>query len=705
MTMNVNIFSLIPLAGAAISTALGILVFRSGTRALLARTFFVTSILLSAWNLHFVALYSISDLQTALYAASRFRWASILLQPTMLLLILALRDQISKPWRNVLITDYLLSLTLCWADMNGWVVTSLRHYSWGYYSVGGTWYSVFSFSVIANALLAAIALIAHYRSATEASTRHKLKFWLLGIAVAFPLGATNLLPAYGISFYPLGNLGNVFWASTIAYAIARHRLLDAGIVAARSAASLLALTSLLIPLSLLSVWLQVRDFGTASTELTVSFAILAGATAILFPNTRAALHQTFVRKFFPDKIATRDSLLALSRQAARTLDRDRLARELTIGLERILDAEAVLLAVRTGPSQDFIILSSIGYPSIGNSVSTDSALGAFFDIHTESLTISEAQSRSRERRFDAIADEMMHTGIELLLPLHQSGPPIGILALGRRAKYQPYTSEDVDALESLAAEAALALENLRLSQQLRMSQDLIQRADRSSALGVLAAGMAHEIRNPLVSIRTFLQLVPDRRDDEEFMTTFLKTASDEVERISRLINELLSFARSPSPVFDRVDLVELVESAVLLVNPQAKRSRVKVVHKKGVFIPSVHGSFEQLRQVVLNLVFNSIQACAATGTVTITTRTTQVQGRAFGEIEVSDDGCGIPPENIERLFDPFFTTRSSGTGLGLSIVKQIISEHGGTISVTSSPNVSTTFLVQIPVYTEPEQGM
>lgn len=701
--MNLNVFSLTPLLAAGISAALGIVVFRSTANRHLAGVFLLVSLFLTSWNLHFVALYSISHADSALAVASKFRWGSILLQPTILFLVLSLREQLPWVWRAILAADYILSLTLCIADWNGLVVASLRHFPWGYYSVGGSWYSIFSLSVLGNVCLALIALLTHYRASTEATIRHQLRFWLLGVAVALPLGTTNLLPAYGVSFYPLGNLGNVFWAATITYAVARHRLLDAGLVATQSAATVLVLAVLLTPFTVAMFWFQMRDFGATSSELTLSAALLTGVAAVAFPYLRGRLTDSFVRTLFPGKLAAREALLALSKTAAGILDRDRLLREVTIGLERAFEAESVVVAIRERSGNDFDIEVATGRVSGGaRTIPAAHGIGAAFEQRRSTLTLAEARGLIANTQSSSVSEQMMRSGWEVCVPILRSGPPFGILALGRRAKYQPYTSQDLELLESLAAEIALALDNARLHEQLQISRDLIHRADRSSALGVLAAGMAHEIRNPLVSIRTFLQLVSERRNDEEFMTTFLKTASSEVERISTLISELLSFARSPNPTFVEVDLNDLVNSAVVLVSPEAKRARVSMELRPGSLTSPIRGSFEQLRQVVVNLLFNAVQACSCGDTIKVGTRIIQIEGDHMGEIEISDTGCGIPHEDIEKLFNPFFTTKSTGTGLGLSIVQQIINEHGGKVMVTSVPGSSTTFLVQVPVSRSPE---
>jgi len=242
----------------------------------------------------------------------------------------------------------------------------------------------------------------------------------------------------------------------------------------------------------------------------------------------------------------------------------------------------------------------------------------------------------------------------------------------------------------------VALQNSKLYEELRKSREIISRAGRLSALGTLAAGIAHEIRNPLVSIQTFFQLAPQRLGDEEFMTSFLGLAGTEVKRITGLIAELLTFAKSPSPSFGPIKVNEISDRAVALLKPQAHSEGVNLSSCLGASVSYVQGDADQIMQVVLNLALNAIQATPRGGSVTVTTREAPVAPSKFTQIEIRDTGCGIPPESLECIFDPFFTTKEKGTGLGLSIAQQIVSESGGFLEVESAVGIGTRVVVNVP---------
>jgi two-component system sensor histidine kinase HydH len=208
--------------------------------------------------------------------------------------------------------------------------------------------------------------------------------------------------------------------------------------------------------------------------------------------------------------------------------------------------------------------------------------------------------------------------------------------------------------------------------------------------------LAHEIRNPLVSIRTFTQLLPERLDDAEFRSRFLDLTLSEVDRICALVNELLAFARPTPAALEPVDLTGSVERLCLLLASQAKNRGVGLLMVPSPADVVVVADEDQIKQVVMNVILNAVQACAEGGRVRVSCYTTETPDGRMGCVEVVDDGCGIAEDAVSRIFDPFFTTRSEGTGLGLSVAHRIVSSHGGVIDVRSRPGRGSTFVVRLP---------
>jgi signal transduction histidine kinase len=229
----------------------------------------------------------------------------------------------------------------------------------------------------------------------------------------------------------------------------------------------------------------------------------------------------------------------------------------------------------------------------------------------------------------------------------------------------------------------------------------VARADRLGTVGTLAAGIAHEINNPLVSIQTFLTLAPAKRAerDPEFWGPYHQLAVAELERIRGLVATMSRLARGGGERVLRApcELRTVVEEAVRLVSHEAHEAQVTLAVELEPGTGKVVAAREQLHQVLLNLLLNAIQATPAGGRITIRSWSDDAEPPSAW-LEVADTGCGIEPAHVEQIFDPFFTTKGPdlGTGLGLMICHHIVSDHGGTIEVESAPGRGARFRVRLP---------
>jgi signal transduction histidine kinase len=228
------------------------------------------------------------------------------------------------------------------------------------------------------------------------------------------------------------------------------------------------------------------------------------------------------------------------------------------------------------------------------------------------------------------------------------------------------------------------------------ARELLARADRLAVLGTLAAGVAHEVRNPLVSVRTFIELLPERLHDEEFRTSFRDLTLAEIERICALLNDLLAFAR-PAPGHEEAsDLNALVLQTVRLLEPEGRKCGVSLATRCAAGLLPVAVEEGRLKQVLMNVILNAIQASAARGAVEISTRQSPPPDEGWSIVEVVDSGPGIPPELAPHIFDPFVTTKETGSGLGLHVAQRIASDHGGAIRARSGPDGGTIFAIHLP---------
>ena len=225
-----------------------------------------------------------------------------------------------------------------------------------------------------------------------------------------------------------------------------------------------------------------------------------------------------------------------------------------------------------------------------------------------------------------------------------------------------------------------------------------RRADRLSALGAMATGIAHEIRNPLVAIKTFAELLPERADDQEFRSTFAKVAVKEIHRIEQLLARLRALAVPTTFPLRPLDLQLPLAETLDLLRGEADRRRARSIVEIEHDLPPVLGEPDQLKQLFLNLFLNGLEAMTAGGTLSVTVRADRERpDRGLVTVRVTDTGPGIPREDLARVFEPFFTTKSSGTGLGLAICRSIADAHRAALWAEPGPaGIGTTFVVQFP---------
>lgn len=221
----------------------------------------------------------------------------------------------------------------------------------------------------------------------------------------------------------------------------------------------------------------------------------------------------------------------------------------------------------------------------------------------------------------------------------------------------------------------------------------MQRLDRLANLGMLSAGMAHEIKNGMVAIKTFVDLLAKKNPDEELT----EVVGRELHRINAIVTQMLRIAAPASANFKTVRVHEVLDHSLRLLQPQVSGKLITVKKNCRAESDAVRGDDAQLQQVFMNLLLNALEAMGPNGTLAIGTEMADGEnGARVLQIQIQDSGVGISPENLARLFEPFFTTKKNGTGLGLAICRRIIHEHHGSIHAQSESGKSSRFSISLP---------
>jgi signal transduction histidine kinase len=222
----------------------------------------------------------------------------------------------------------------------------------------------------------------------------------------------------------------------------------------------------------------------------------------------------------------------------------------------------------------------------------------------------------------------------------------------------------------------------------------LQRLDRLANLGTLSAGIAHEIKNGLVPIQTFVELMAQKSDDRELAASVQR----EIKRINSLVSQMLRFAVPRPTTFRNVHVHDVLDISLRLLQHQFTAKMITVARDFRAVPGIIRGDEDQLQQVIMNLMLNALEAMGTEGTLTISTEIAAGDNRDHWlKIGIRDTGMGIPQENLQRVFEPFFTTKKNGTGLGLAISQRVAREHQGKIEAQSEHGKGSTFIISLPL--------
>jgi len=677
---------LVPLTAALANLFICALVGRQGLRDGLHRAFAIMALAIASWNLAIFSLYYFEDPVAAEWWSRVFRVGICLAPATILHFALALSESRGRAWGGLLGVGYAVAGVLVIANLRGLLVSGLTPHTWGWYVEAAPLYGLLTASILISLALWAERVWRCYRRPASPRQRVQAKFWLLGGLIQIPFALTNLLPMYGVNAYPLGSVGNALFTGIVAYAIVRHRLMDVDYVVRKGVSLVLALAVVLVPGGVgLAALERALSIGTEGSLLLVYAALaLALVAVVLVPTLQEAIETRVHRALFPNLYDYRRRLRELAAGLAHILDQEELARRLGSTLMDILDIEPCQVFLRDEQTRQLVLAHPPPEPT---TAPLPDSVTAALDALSEPMLRAEI-----EAAHPAAAGLVGAQGWEVVVPLRISDRLIGLVCLGANKNFRIFSAEDLQLLAAVASAATVALDNARLSHRLRRSEAVLERANRLSSLGTLAGGIAHEIRNPLVAVKTFLDLLPERLHDAAFVANFRTLSLSELQRVTKLISDLLSLGKSPTAGRSLVAVGETLEPVMRLMESTSRKRGVELIEVFAPDLPTIWADADQLKQIALNLLLNAIEMSPPGGKVRLEIGVAE----ETVVLEVHDEGPGIPRSQLENIFLPFYTTKDTGTGLGLAMVHQMVVEHGGEISVDSTPGRGTVFRVTFP---------
>jgi signal transduction histidine kinase len=533
--------------------------------------------------------------------------------------------------------------------------------------------------------------------------RLQIKYCLLGMFVSSILAVflNVILPLLGTSrFSNLGPPSTLIMVSFITYAIVKHRLMDINIVLKKGTTYVLLTFLLFVPSAILIFVTQNVFFERINYLFSAIIILVLLVVAFLFNKIKPGTEKAVEQFLFKDRYDYRETLGKFSKAMVSILDLQSLSKRIIETITQTMGVEKASLFLLNEEKGGFEIFESknINMTSSTSLLTKGDPLPHYLQKIGEIIIREELAKGIYIPELSRVINEMSLLEAEASIPLISKGQLIGVINLGHKFSRDFYSQEDIELLNTLANQTAIAIENAKLYEDLKKSKSYMRRADRLASLGTLTAGLAHEIRNPLVAIKTFTQLLPERLDDEEFRSHFLNIASMEVDRIALLINELLDFARPSDPKLELENINNILDGMTLLISTESKKKHIHINKNYTADLPLVNIDRDQIKQVFLNILLNAVYATPENGEINVKTRSfVKPGGEPYIQIEFTDSGHGIPKEHLEDIFNPFFTTKTTGSGLGLSISSQIVQDHKGYIDVESQVDKGTSFFVNLPL--------
>lgn len=608
-----------------------------------------------------------------------------------------------------IVANYLISTLFLLLIPTPHLINGQYSYFWGYYPKAGDLHPLF---LVYFFSVSAASLLKLYRGGYQAkeesipleATRSKYAFWAFVIGY---LASVDFAQSYGYEFYPTGYLFVSLWIMIITYAILKYQLMDIATIRTKAQIlpyghALVLIPSYVVVLVLIRLFTGSMQYILAGT-LVATFLILSGILVNLQKMTEKAVGKALFRKTHD----AYETLSTFSKALVRILDLKTLTEEIVLTLVKVMGIKTVTLYLLDKEKNIYAPASSyglLGEDMTERHFAASNPLPLQLEKMQAILVREELEHAPPRSRAHSLIATLHAMRADVCVPFINKNVLVGFCILGPRTMHQMYSDQDLSLLTTLAQATAIALDNAALYAELKRSQTLVRRADRLRSLETIAGGFAHEIRNPLTSIKTFIQLTPERKDDPEFIGYFSTVVAEDVARIERLIQEILDYSRYMQPKFLEEDVNDVVASCLYFVRIKADAKSVLIQQDYAQGLPHVTLDRQQIKQVLLNLLINAIDAMNGDGGQLIvkTHRLAKSPDDSWVQIEIGDTGCGIAPADLDHIFDPFYTTKHAseereGTGLGLTIAHQIVQEHGGHITVESELGKGTTFSISLPV--------
>jgi len=680
--------------GFLITASIGIVVFLYHPRKRTNQYWGLLCLSVSLWNfgrlMRLIAATN-TDYESGLFWCRLMYIGAILIPVFFYLFILGLLE---KPFRYkiLLFSPALFFLSIVFSNLM--IKDIVLQFSSLYYPVPGPFYPFFLIYFLSFAATAHYHLYASFKT-SSGYKKNQIRYVSLASIIGFLSGLTTFPLVFNIPFPPIGAPLVSLYTLITAYAIVKYRLMDIKIIIKKTITYSFLVFLIIIPCFLLIINSMKHLEHLDRPDIWFSILVLSTMLFLSFTVTKIKdkMERTIEQKLFPSRYDYLQTLKHISQDIGAISNLQELLRKLSVILHSIFGLSKSSFLLFDSKKKVFTVTYSQGVEKadIENlSLKADDRLFSWFGENDKILILEELEQSPKHSEYLEIIYTMHSLESEICIPLFFQKHLAGIINLGSKESGEMFSNEELKFLSTLANQVAVAIENSKLYSRML-------RTDRLAAVGTLAARLAHEIRNPLVSIKTVTELLPERIDDPEFRTHFLGIAINEIDRIKQLVDDMLNFSKPYAPKFQNEDVNQIIHDMLHLLQSETRSKNLTVNYDPDENLPPIKLDKDQIKQVILNIMLNAVHACNENNTIYISTRLIDIDHNSQNlQIEIRDNGVGIQEKDLENLFDPFFSTKHDGVGLGLSIAHQIVQEHDGLLEVDSEFGRGTSFYINIP---------
>ena len=697
--------------------SIGFFVLRQNKNSIINIAFFYKCLAMGFWLFSISFVYSSNKQELAIKLYRNFTFLGVVnIMPSVMFFTMAWSGELRYK-KSFVVMNYLVSLlvyVLAITTDKLILPHQMRKYFWGYYPIYTFWMAPYLIFFLAQFIISTRGLYSAYSFEKIPIKKIQKRMVFIALLIAVSASADFLPKFFWLAMYPYGYISMFIYISLVAYSIVRYKAFDIETVIHKTIMWLVTFSFIIIPIFLFYKWIfpQIRESNALQawfwslSLLLAAFYLRAIQPKIdhLFQRRRSNLEE-IAHRFAEDLV----QLKGLSQLIPRLED----------VISETLYSQQVSIFIYDEKTGTYKLKNRLKKSDAIAELKADNAFLIWLSknnklAYKEFADIDPAYALMKEKA----EDYFNTTGSTVVIPLVLNEKLLGIINLGRKSNFRPYSAMDFYFLNTLKNQSAIAISNSLLyenmedqvrqrTKELLQAQKQLIQVEKLATVGTLAGGVAHEINNPLTAILTNVQMLLALGNtlDADSQES-LQLIEEATKRCRTIVQKLMTYAKKPLEPAEltKINLLNVVNNVVTFLGYQLEQENIKLVSEGQEDKYWVIGDKNELEQVLTNLILNAKDAMnniKKGGAVYITVSRAQ----DWIILEVRDEGCGIPQEIISKIFDPFFSTKDvgKGTGLGLSICQSIIEKHNGLISVHSEVNKGSVFTVKLPKVREMSQ--